>query len=101
VRISTDLTIINLGVKYSLGTWQSEVWEGGAVAAVARNVVNGSEARLSTLRAVQNDSRPESALLHLRAAKALILAALPLGNHLEPPLRGAGGRGIDVEREQT
>ena len=71
------------------------------MAAVARIVVTGSEARLSTLRAVQNDFRPESALLHLRAAQALILAALPLGNHLEPPLRGAGERGIDVAREQT
>ena len=71
------------------------------MAAVARIVVTGSEARLSTLRAVQNDFRPESALLHLRAAQALILAALPLGNHLEPPLCGAGERGIDVAREQT
>ena len=72
------------------------------MAAVARSVMARSEARLSRLREVhENDFRPESTWLHVRAAEALILAALPLGNHLEPSPRGVAERVIVVAREQT
>ena len=71
------------------------------MAAIARSVV-ASEARLSRLREVhENDFRPESTLLHLRGAEALILAALPLGEHLKLPFRGVLGRGIAVAKERT
>jgi hypothetical protein len=72
------------------------------VAAVARILVTGSGARPSRLREVrESESRPESALLHFRAAEALVLASLPLGHTLEPLDRIVAGGIVSIAKEET
>jgi hypothetical protein len=55
------------------------------VAAVARSLTTGVAARSARLREVSwGSDRPESALLHARAAETLVLATRPLGERHEP-----------------